>query len=119
MARMKKTSKIITAARERLAGLKSIDPELDLGNGMTARNFETKIDTAETKLGTYNTTLSTADEQLGLFEVSEDDQKDFHERMLLAVATKYGKDSIEYEQAGGTRKSEIRRKPKPKTPPTS
>jgi hypothetical protein len=36
--------------------------------------------------------------------------KDWNERMLAGVATAYGKDSSEYEQAGGVRKSE-RKKP--------
>ncbi|ASC70730.1 hypothetical protein XM38_016750 [Halomicronema hongdechloris C2206] len=31
------------------------------------------------------------------------------ERMLLAVAVQYGKDSYEYEMAGGTRTSERKR----------
>ena len=31
------------------------------------------------------------------------------ERMLIAVAAKYGKDSYEYEMAGGIRKSERKR----------
>ena len=39
-----------------------------------------------------------------------------HERMLSAMGDKYGKDSSEYEVAGGTRKSE-RKKPTKKAKP--
>lgn len=38
--------------------------------------------------------------------------------MLAGVASKYGKDSNEYEMAGGTRKSEIKR-PAKKKPATN
>jgi hypothetical protein len=110
MARIKKTSKTVETARIRLAGLKSIDPNLDLGNGVTVAIYESKIDKAGGSLETYNTTLSVADEHQDIFENDEADLKDYHERILLGVGSKFGKDSIEYEKAGGTRKSE-RRKP--------
>ena len=110
MARIKKTSKVIESAHSRLAGLKSIDPNLDLGNGITIKDYEKKINDTAAALEAYNTTLSIADEQGDTFEVSEDDLKDYHERILLGVGSKYGRNSIEYEQAGGTKKSE-RKKP--------
>ena len=46
--------------------------------------------------------------------------RDLNERALDGVASKYGKNSNEYEQAGGTRKSERKRpvrKPKAKPAP--
>ena len=110
MARIKKTSKVIENARTRLAGLKSISASLDLGNGVTSEIFEEKISKGETSLETYNTRLSLADEGQALFEADEKDIAEFSERVLLSVAAKYGKDSLEYEKAGGTRKSE-RKKP--------
>lgn len=93
----------------RLAGLKSIDANLDLGNGLTVKEYEKKIGNANTTLEEYNTTLSIADEKLNIFETDEKTLKDFHERVLLAVGAIYGKDSVEYEKAGGTRKSERRK----------
>ena len=41
----------------------------------------------------------------------------FSSRMLAGVGVQYGKDSNEYEMAGGTRASEIKRKKKPEEPP--
>lgn len=117
MARTKKTSKVIESARTRLAGLKSIDENLDLGNGITVKDYEKKITDTEKALGNYNTTLSLADEQGDTFETNEKDLKDYHERILLGVGSKFGKNSIEYEQAGGTKKSERKKPVKPKTPP--
>lgn len=114
MARMKKTSKTVESARVRLAGLKSINPALDLGNDMTVANYITKIEGTDADLSKYNTTLSQADEDQNRFEASENDLKDYSERMLLAVAAKYGKNSNEYEKAGGTKKSEKKKPTKDK-----
>lgn len=109
MARTKKTSKMIEEAKVRLAGLKSIDLHLDLGNGITVQAFEKKIDDTDASLETYNTTLSLVDEQKDTFGQNEKDLKDYHERILLGVGSKFGKNSVEYEKAGGTRKSERRK----------
>ena len=51
-------------------------------------------------------------------DADETTMADLNERMLTGVATKFGKNSSEYEQAGGTKKSERKppkRKPKPAT----
>lgn len=116
MARIKKTSKIAEESKTRLAGVKSIDENLDLGNGITLAGFEQILDETEDSLEDYNTALSTADEKRDTFEKNENKLKDYFERILLGIGSKYGKDSIEYEKAGGTRKSE-RKKSSKKTNP--
>lgn len=119
MARKKKTSKTLEAARTRLAGLKSINENLDLGDDVKMSVYEAKINGTNTSLETYNSSLSVADANQDIFETDEDDLKDYHERILLAVAVKYGKDSLEYQKAGGVRKSERRKPKRDKTPPTT
>ncbi|MCU0237827.1 MAG: hypothetical protein MUC29_00140 [Pyrinomonadaceae bacterium] len=106
MARSKKTSKIVEEANTRLAGLKSIEQNLDLGNGLKNEIFAQMIEATANSLSEYNTTLSLVDEKLNLYTQNEKELKDFHERMLLAVGAKYGKNSNEYEKAGGTKKSD-------------
>ena len=103
---MKKTSKTIGDAKTRLASLKSIDANLDLGNEITVAVFEGKLKRVTDSLETYNTALSIVDEKRNTFENDERDLSDMYERVLLGVGAKFGKDSIEYEKAGGTRKSE-------------
>lgn len=98
----------------RLAALKSIDPALDLGNNITVANYETQVDLLRTKQGTYNTTLSTIDNLYNDCLVQEMVVKDLNERVLTGVATKFGKNSSQYEMAGGVKKSE-RKKPTKKT----
>lgn len=117
MARKKKTSKLLESARTRLAGLKSISENLDLGDDVKLSDYEAKINGTNGSLENYNSSLSVADANQDIYEADEKDLKDYHERILLAVAVKYGKDSIEYQKAGGTRKSERRKPKKAKNPP--
>jgi hypothetical protein len=62
----------------------------------------------------YNTTLSTVDEKYNRFKAEVAKLRDWNERMLSGVGSAYGKDSSEYEKAGGVRKSE-KKKPKRKS----
>ena len=105
----KRFSRITERAAQRIAAIKSIDPELDLGNGMTVAAFQTLIADTDTALETYNTQLSETDSAKSRLSQREKELSEFNERMLVAVAAKYGKDSYEYEKAGGTRRSQRRR----------
>jgi hypothetical protein len=109
MPRQKKTSKIVESASVRLAGIKSIGKDLDLGNGITAKSYNELIEETKKLLEEYNTALSVVDEKLNLYQVKEKELKDLHERVLISVAAKYGKNSNEYEKAGGKKKSERKR----------
>lgn len=115
MGRKKLVSvKAYDIAKARLAGLKSIDPNLDLGNGLTVDSYEKAITIYSGDVGQYNTTLSTVDDQYNSCKESLLVLKDQSERMLTGVASKYGKNSSQYEMAGGKKKSD-RKKPVTKT----
>lgn len=116
MPRRKKVAVILEDAATRLAGIKSIESDLDLGNGLNVSIFKEKIQKTANSLSEYNTVLAAAEEKHGIFEADELDLKDYNERMLLAVGAKYGKNSTEYEMAGGTKKSDRKHSPKSKTP---
>jgi len=118
MARMKRKSASVDKAKTRSSSLVSIDKNLDLGNGLTLAGYNKQIGDTETVLNQYNAKLSELDAALNNLQASEDTLDDLTERMLIGVGAKFGKDSNEYEKAGGIRKSE--RKPpvrKPKTKP--
>jgi hypothetical protein len=100
--------------KSRLAGLKSIKEDLDFGDNLSVVVYDTQLGLLETKIQTYNQTLSTIDDLYNECIAQIDVIKDYNERMLSGVALKYGKESSEYEMAGGTRKSE-RKKAQPKT----
>jgi hypothetical protein len=109
MARQKKESPVVEKARQRLTALTSIDPELDLGNNLTVSAYQAQVAAAQEKLDIYNTLLSQVDDAYNAFQVSEKALRDLSERMMAGVASKYGKDSSQYEMAGGVRKSERKR----------
>jgi hypothetical protein len=113
MARPKRKSPSLTKASERAVSLASIDPNLDLGNGKTLAGFKAKIAAGEAKLENYNMLLSSIDSELNDLEAAEKEIRALTESMLSGVGSKYGKDSNEYEMAGGTRTSE-RKRPKRK-----
>lgn len=109
MAYRKRNSKDLEKAGQRLAGMKSIDPALDLGNGLSVATYLSVIEETDVALEGYNTQLSQADGLQNEFFAKEKNLRDMSERMLVGVAARYGKDSDEYEKAGGTKKSLRRR----------
>ncbi|NJL40808.1 MAG: hypothetical protein HC840_18045 [Leptolyngbyaceae cyanobacterium RM2_2_4] len=109
MARQKRSSKVLEKSERRLAALKSISSTLDLGNGRTVEIYEQAIESGRRRLEFYNTTLSTADAAGTAVAEFEKSLSELSEDMLLAVAAKFGKDSPEYEMAGGVRRSERKR----------
>jgi hypothetical protein len=76
----------------------SIEPELDLGNDLTLETYREAINELREKQKQYNELL--ADER-SLGEMSE--------HMLSGVKVKFGRDSNEYEMAGGVKRSERKR----------
>jgi hypothetical protein len=53
--------------------------------------------------------LSSLDGDLNKLEAAEDALNDLSERMLAGVGVKFTRDSDEYEEAGGVRKSDRKR----------
>ncbi|MEN9575768.1 MAG: hypothetical protein RL514_3623 [Verrucomicrobiota bacterium] len=116
MARRKRNSPSIAGAQMRAASLKSIDAALDLGNGLTLAAYQAATDAADAHLTTYNTKLSELDGLLNNLEADEAGLDELSTRMLAGVGVKYGKDSDEYEQAGGTRTSDRKKSKRGQTP---
>lgn len=101
--------KDLEKATTRLAAMKSIDIALDLGNGITISNYKTEMDALAKKVDVYNTALSTIDDLYNEYMDQVAVLKDWNERVLTGVATKFGKKSSQYEMAGGKRKTERKR----------
>ena len=110
MGRQKRSSAALEQAERRSAAMRSIDENLDLGNGLKLADYDQLIQTVRGDIATYNELLSDSDRAGSAVKDGEKLLRDLSERMLIAVAAKYGKNSYEYEMAGGTRKSE-RKKP--------
>jgi uncharacterized protein YukE len=109
MARLKRSSKVVDKAEKRLAGLVTISPELDLGQGLTAQTFSAEIEKLRQRLTGYNSTLAAVDAANNEILAAEKELADLSEQMLIAVAYKYGKNSSEYTMAGGVAKTRRKR----------
>jgi hypothetical protein len=115
MSYKRRMSQIIADARQRSSGLKTIDPALDLGGGLSVAEFDARIATAQASLDAYNALLAQADAAGNNFNEDEKEARVMSGRLLAGVGARYGKDSNEYEMAGGTRTSDIDYHPS--TPP--
>jgi hypothetical protein len=116
MARRRKTaSEAMNELEQNVAGMKSIEPDLDAGSGVTVATGEALLADARAALEDYNATLAMSDEKLNVFIAKDKLTRAFNKKIKPAVGLKYGTDSDEYEKVGGVRESE-RKKPvrKPK-----
>jgi hypothetical protein len=119
MARLKRTSDVLEIARQRLAGLKEISPKPDFGKGLTLESYEAAIDAFRLEHDAYNGDLSALDERTNLLDQHEQDLADLNQRILAAAKAQYGPDSNEYEQVGGTRRSDRKRPERTAKPKTA
>ncbi|MBW4465734.1 MAG: hypothetical protein KME07_09895 [Pegethrix bostrychoides GSE-TBD4-15B] len=110
MPRRKRSSDTIDKAQRRLAGIRSIDPNLNLGNSLTTDSFATLINDSQQKLEAYNTALSIVDQTYNEILQTEQALAEYSERMLTGVASKYGRYSNEYVMAGGSPRRTTRRR---------
>lgn len=109
MARPKKNSAILQTAERRLSGMKAIDPKLDLGGGCSTNNIDAKAKDVRKKLDEYNTLLAQVDAAANRLERAEKDLNRLSVKVLPGVATRYDKESDQYEMVGGVRPSERKR----------
>ena len=119
MARKKRSSIVLEKAERRAAGLKSLGIDLDFGNSYTLTNFLASIDEMRARQDAYNQLLATIDSTYVEMLEFEKSLADLSDHMLLGVASKFGRNSSEYEGAGGVRKSEqVRRRNKTRSKST-
>ncbi|MCC5646216.1 hypothetical protein LC607_25475 [Nostoc sp. CHAB 5824] len=110
MSRKKRTSRTLEKAQLRSAGLKSIVPNIKFDENYSLEKLIESIEQLRNKLDVYNTALSVVDSSKTEIEEMEKNLSQLSEKMLMVVAIKYGKDSREYEMAGGVRYSDRIRK---------
>ena len=113
MSRKRKSiPKEVQAAQQRVNGMISVDERLDFGNGISVESMRAAIKTATEAISDYNTLVATLDEKSNLIETGIKRLRDLTTRTLAGAEFKYGTDSNEYEQIGGTRLSDRKRAPR-------
>ncbi|WP_373526491.1 hypothetical protein [Nostoc sp.] len=109
MARLKRSSTVLNKATRRIAGMRAISETLEFSNILSLTEYEKRIQTLQANLSSYNTMLSTLDEVVGQIQLLEQDLSNYSENMLMSVRTRYGKNSLQYVQAGGKRRQSNKR----------
>jgi uncharacterized protein YukE len=110
MARRKRNSSVLERADRRIESLQSISVKLDFGEGLTIQAYTTTINDLRSKLAAYNTALSNIDKLTDDVNNAEKVVIAISEKMLLGVASRYGKNSQQYEMAGGARRGNNKKK---------
>ncbi|MCG8365810.1 MAG: hypothetical protein MJA27_21065 [Pseudanabaenales cyanobacterium] len=106
----RKTSRTLAQAELRASGLTAIAPDIDFGGNRSLGILNQKIDLLRDKLNAYNTALTNVDTLRSEIKDLERSLGNLTEQMLIGVAFRFGKDSAEYQMAGGVRKRDrIRR----------
>ncbi|MBW4578087.1 MAG: hypothetical protein KME42_00750 [Tildeniella nuda ZEHNDER 1965/U140] len=112
MTYQKRRSATLEKAQSRLSGLQSVHFTINLGNGLTLQDYAALIATADTQLQTHNLALAEADRTRIEFAETEAALTALSSRLLSAVVAMYGKNSKEYEMAGGKPPSTYKRSKK-------
>ena len=110
MSRRKRSSRILEKAEFRVAGLKAIDPNINFDDTYNLQNLNQLIESFHNMLDDYNAAIAIIDSSRNKLDEMEKNLSQVSDKMLMGVGFKYGKNSNEYELAGGVRDSERIRK---------
>jgi hypothetical protein len=110
MPRQKKNSTVLEKTEQRILGFKSIDPNLMFNESVNLLHLTNLTQQLRSQLNHYNMLLTELDSAKADVEALERAIRETSERMVSGVVLQYGKDSREYEMAGGVRKSDRIRK---------
>ncbi|MBC1242241.1 hypothetical protein [Nostoc sp. 2RC] len=110
MTRRKRSSRILEKAEFRVAGLKAIDPNINFDDTYNLQNLNQLINSFHNMLDEYNAAIAMIDSSRKKLDEMEKTLSHVSDKMLVGVGFKYGKNSNEYELAGGVRDSERIRK---------
>ncbi|MBW4562766.1 MAG: hypothetical protein KME32_16780 [Mojavia pulchra JT2-VF2] len=106
MPRKTRSSTVLEKTEKRLIGLKSINSNLDFGDSISLNHLTELTGQLRNQIDQYNMMLTDLDTAKGEIEILEKTIRETSERLVNGVASRYGKNSREYEMTGGVRKSD-------------
>jgi hypothetical protein len=109
MAYKRRASTVVEQTNQRLIGINQISPAPTFPAGLSVAATEQKKQVIEALLTQYNGLLAQADQVLDKIVDGEKELRTLNTKLLTAIGLIYGKDSPEYEAAGGTRTSETKK----------
>lgn len=101
---------MLEKTEQKLIGFKSINSSLDFGDSISVNHLTELTGELRNEIDEYNMMLTALDTAKGKIETLEKNIRETSERLVNGVASRYGKNSREYEMTGGVRKSERIRK---------
>jgi hypothetical protein len=104
------TSKTLETAHRRMLGLRYLDPEMNFGKGLSVPDFTDQVETMKAKLDAYNEMVNALKQERESLDAIEKTLRGTSERILGAVGSLYGKESDEYEVAGGVKRGKRSRR---------
>jgi hypothetical protein len=104
MTRPTRNSAQINNTKNRLIGFTTIDPNLDLGNGLSVQKLSQLTSDLQAQLNEYNSTIVRLDQMGSQIHNLEKAIAHLSGKMLTAVGLTYGYDSEEYQMAGGKKR---------------
>lgn len=110
---------LLDKAKARLIAIKNIHLDSYPSRGLSVQTYTAAIEKSTCYQEIYNSTLATLNADRIAKEEADKELKEITEKMLLGVSIEFGKDSPEYEMAGGTRKSKRKRSTRKKSQPDS
>jgi hypothetical protein len=102
MALQTRGSAELDKAERRLAGLKSIDANLDLGFGLTVETYTQLIESIRQELAQHNQMVADIHASRKNLDDSDRQLATMSAQILSIVKVKYGGTSAEYGKVGGT-----------------
>ncbi len=105
MPRHSRQSEALKKGEARVKAMETNNIELDLGNGISREAYAAKVQDLRTKLDAYNELLAQITQSQEELTQAESDLNDFSENILMSVAVIYGKQSKQYTNMGGARKT--------------
>jgi hypothetical protein len=115
MAYQKRTSKTLEKGHARFRALDALKMAMNLGDGLSLQGYAALLEASEEQLQAHNLALAEVDRTRVEFADTEKAVAAMSSRILTAVAAVYGKDSKEYELAGGKPRKSSSRAKKPGT----
>jgi hypothetical protein len=103
-------SRTLEKAQRRMIGARKLDLNLELGTGLSMSEFSTQVVTLQAKLEAYNKMVNALAQEREEIEKMERSLRGSSERILGAVAAIYGRESDEYEVAGGIKRVRARKR---------
>jgi hypothetical protein len=97
MLQEKVNSHVVMTAQLGIDKLRSIDPKLDLGNGLTLDKFVSNVQTIQTAIAKYNTTAAELVNMNRAMREQEAVLRKDLKRLVMGVGAKYGEKSTQYE----------------------